>query len=134
MAPNEARSLKPSWRRSSEREVHIAIVHYLRHALPPNVIVWHSANGEHRDRRTAQKLKAFGVLAGVADLAFVLPPDGRTAFIEVKAEGGRLSTEQRTFRDRATAAGALFAECRSIPDVEATLTAWGVQLKARTAA
>lgn len=127
----------PTPRRSEERALHINAVKYLRQALPPEVIAFHVANGEHRDLRTAQKLKAFGVLPGVSDLAFVLP-GGRAAFLEFKSPRGSLSVEQKAFRDRVIAAGALFAECRSLPEVEGTLTAWlsgtGLSLRARIAA
>jgi hypothetical protein len=42
----------------------------LRWCIRPDVIWRHVPNGEHRDKRTAAKLKAMGVLAGSADLEF----------------------------------------------------------------
>ena len=117
-------------RRSDERDLHIAIVHYLRRVMPADITWWHCPSGEHRDIRTAQKLKAMGTIPGVADLNFVLP-GGFAAFIELKADKGRLSPAQQAFREAVEGLGARFAECRSLVDVEATLTAWGVQLKGR---
>jgi hypothetical protein len=49
---------------------HIQLVAMLRWCLRPDVIMRHVPNGEHRDPRTAAKLKAMGVLPGSADLEF----------------------------------------------------------------
>jgi hypothetical protein len=63
------------WRKivAPQKEVtslHIPLVSILRWCIRPNVIWRHVPNGEHRDPRTAAKLKAMGVLAGAADLEF----------------------------------------------------------------
>lgn len=63
------------WRRSimpepKELAIHINLVTLLRWCLRPDVKWWHTPNGEVRDLRTAQKLKAMGTLPGVADLQF----------------------------------------------------------------
>lgn len=63
------------WRRVVEaprKEVafHIQLVSMLRWCIRPDVIWRHVPNGEHRDARTAAKLKAMGVLPGSADLEF----------------------------------------------------------------
>jgi hypothetical protein len=64
------------WRnvaRDREKEVtalHIPLVAMLRWCIRPDVIWRHVPNGEHRDKRTAAKLKAMGVLPGSADLEF----------------------------------------------------------------
>jgi hypothetical protein len=64
------------WRnvvRAREKEVtslHIPLVAMLRWCIRPDVIWRHVPNGEHRDKRTAAKLKAMGVLPGSADLEF----------------------------------------------------------------
>jgi hypothetical protein len=64
------------WRnvaRAREKEVaslHIPLVTMLRWCIRPDVIWRHVPNGEHRDKRTAAKLKAMGVLPGSADLEF----------------------------------------------------------------
>lgn len=50
-------------------------------------------NGGQRDAREASNLKTQGVLAGVPDL-FILAPGGRTIWIEMKAEDGRVSISQ----------------------------------------
>src|SRR5262245_39649489 len=53
-----------------ETAFHIQLVSMLRYCIRPDVIWRHVPNGEHRDKRTAAKLKAMGVLAGSADLEF----------------------------------------------------------------
>ena len=78
-----------------------------------------------------------GMLAGVPDLAFILP-GGRTAFIELKTAHNKvtgvqkqyLRPEQKAFRARATELGALYAVCRSLEEVQGTLKAWGIFGKA----
>jgi hypothetical protein len=49
---------------------HIQLVATLRWCLRPDVLFWHVPNGEHRDPRTAAKLKAMGVMPGISDLQF----------------------------------------------------------------
>src|SRR5262245_9035360 len=58
--------------RTPEREMQMQIdlVHLLHRCLRPDVIMRHVPNGELRDKRTASKLKAMGVLPGSADLEF----------------------------------------------------------------
>src|SRR5262245_7560969 len=53
-----------------ESALQIVLVAMLRLMLKPTVIWRHVPNGEHRDIRTASKLKAMGVLPGSADLEF----------------------------------------------------------------
>jgi hypothetical protein len=56
--------------RQKESSFQIALVLTLRWCIRPDVIFRHVPNGEHRDPRTAAKLKATGVLPGAADLEF----------------------------------------------------------------
>lgn len=51
-------------------------------------------NGGFRDAREACNLRSQGGLAGMPDL-IILAPGPFTVFIEMKAEGGRVSPEQR---------------------------------------
>lgn len=124
-------------RGSPERGLHITVAAFLRRALPPEILAWHTPNGEHRDPRTAAKLKAFGTLAGVPDLCILLP-GGRLAMIELKAPKGAMTPGQREFRGKALALGALYAECRSLDDVVEIVTHWlkpfGLALRARVSA
>lgn len=105
------------------------VVAFLRVAAP-DLLFFHPANGGFRNLREAAKLKAMGVRAGVADLAVVLP-DGRAAFVELKAGKGRLSPAQAEFRDTCERLSIPHAVARSLAEVEAALSAWGVTMKAR---
>lgn len=78
---------------NTERLEQITLVNELRQKYP----LTHSIpNGGKRDPRTAAKLKQEGLLAGTPDL-FV--PE-LALYIEMKrTKGGRLSPEQKEFRD-----------------------------------
>jgi hypothetical protein len=80
---------------------HIQLVSMLRWCVRPDVIWRHVPNGEHRDPRTAAKLKAMGVLPGSADLEFhwcevdaLQRKNRRCLHLELKV-GGRQCTEQQ---------------------------------------
>lgn len=87
-----------------ELGLHLSIVDALRRLARPDVVWWHCPNGEARTKRVAAKLKKMGVRAGVADLQVSLP-DGRFGFMEIKADNGRVSHEQRDFLARMSARG-----------------------------
>jgi hypothetical protein len=68
--------------------------------------LFHVPNGGKRSAREAARLQRQGVIAGVADL--FLPYRSRDfhgLFIELKAEGGRLTDNQRAFLQAMTAHG-----------------------------
>lgn len=89
----------------------------------PRLLWWHCGQTAISARHGAN-LKKIGVRAGVPDLTFLLPPNGRAAFIELKAGKGKQSDSQETFETLAKERGALYAVCRSIEEVQGTLTAW----------
>jgi hypothetical protein len=117
--------------RTPEQPIHEGIVQLLKFCAAPRLIWFAVPNGEYRSKRTAGKLKAQGVRAGVADIALVLP-GGQSAFLEVKAPHGRQSPEQREFEAAAGLAGARYAVVRSIDEAKAVLGSWGA-LKGRAA-
>jgi hypothetical protein len=114
-----------------EDRLHIQVAHFLRVACP-DLLFYHAPNGGGRDAREAAKLKAMGVRRGVADLAFVLP-DGRAAFIELKADKGRQSPHQKLFEEDCARRGVPYLICRSLAEVEGALAAWGIPTRARAA-
>ena len=81
--------------------LHIPLVAMLRWCLRPDVIWRHVPNGEHRDPRTAAKLKAMGVLAGSADLEFFYRDAAGAGpcilFLELKLPGRKCSDAQIAF-------------------------------------
>ena len=61
--------------------------------------LFHAANGEVRDKRTAAKLKWLGVKPGVPDLLLPVPkgPYSGLALEMKRRKGGRISADQQRF-------------------------------------
>ena len=114
--------------------LHIPLVAMLRWCLKPEVIFRHCPNGEHRDPRTAAKLKAMGVLPGSPDLEFFWKHywedlEGshtclRVLFLELKLPRGRMSPSQQLFAERV---GAVGAEHIMVTSIDAAIAALGVR-------
>lgn len=96
----------------------------------PGLLWWHVPNGGYRHPAEARKLQDMGVRPGVADLCFVLP-GGLSGFIELKAGKNGQTPAQKQFAIDVIAAGAAFAVCRSLAEVEQALRSWSVPLRAR---
>lgn len=116
--------LRKDPRTETEDAIHKAVVQLLKLCAHPRLVYFHCPNGEARSKTTGAKLRAMGVLSGVADLNFVLP-NGLAAFIELKTKTGRQSDDQREFQRRVEANGALYEVCRSSDDVRRALGRWG---------
>ena len=113
-----------------EYDIHKNVAECLRWQKP-DCVWFHVYNGAYMSKATAGKSRALGVLAGVADLVFVLPGlsekhPATVGFIELKAPKGALSDNQKAFRDKVKALRAWYAEARSIEDVQQILRTWGV--------
>ena len=55
--------------------------------------------------------------------------NGRALFVELKADGGKVSAVQHAAHAAIRDAGGLVATCDTLPDVLATLADWGVPLR-----
>jgi hypothetical protein len=99
----------------SEHQLQVSLCEYLRLAARPESFWFAVGNGGRRPIGVARKLKAEGVKAGVADLAFMLPW-GRMAFLELKIKGGSLSPEQKQFRDICAALGHPWAVAKTLDE------------------
>ncbi len=121
-------------RRRPEDELQRSIVHWAGWAVPPldrgGALVFAIANGGWRSRAEARILKGLGVVAGMPDLAVVLP-GGRIALAELKAPSGVLTVEQEEIRDACRAAAVPWAELRSVEGFAAFLVRLGVPLRTR---
>jgi hypothetical protein len=114
--------------------LHIPLVSMLRWCIRPDVIWRHVPNGEHRDPRTAAKLKAMGVLPGSADLEFHwLEFDGvdhrkyrRVLHLELKADKGRLTDSQASFALAVKLLGDEYHVVRSIDQAIGILGEFGL--------
>lgn len=122
-----------------EYKMQIWLVDLLNRVLRDGrVAFWHTPNGEWRDIKTAAKLKAMGVLPGVADLHFtwgemvsVVGEPGvqifsRDLYVELKRRGLKLSPEQEQFRDSVTAKGSYYEVADSIDEAVEILKRYGV--------
>ena len=105
-------------RRRPEQALQRGVVQYLR--LLENIgelSFFHVPLGGRRSKVEAAIFQGLGTRAGVADLVILLP-NARTAFIELKVEGGRLSAAQKAFRNTVEAFGFAYAECHDLNAVE----------------
>jgi len=75
-----------------------------------DILSFHVPNNVWTDKRTAARLEAEGVEAGVADIV-VLFPGGRTAFIELKVKGRYQSKAQKAFQATCRALGHHYHLC-----------------------
>jgi hypothetical protein len=122
----------------SETSLHYAVADFLRLAWPPELPWVHVPMGENRGDKITRtgkdgraytyspsgaKLKRMGARPGWADLTFILP-NGQAAFIELKSHDGVLSDEQADFAIEVRALKCGYQICRSLEEVEATLTRW----------
>ncbi len=119
----------------SELQIHISLVAQLRgrvvQRLRDDVVMFHCPNGEARDARTGAKLKAMGVLPGVADLIFIWRANVANhrpivLFLELKAPGKKPSETQLLFAERAKAAGAYYSYADNIDDALASVGNYGL--------
>ena len=107
-----------------ESDAQAAIVAWVR-TVAPGCVVAAIPNGEHRDKRTASKLRWQGVLAGMPDLVIVAP-GGITVWAEIKAAKGRLSEAQSEIGNRLRANGCNVVVWKSIDCARITLAALGI--------
>lgn len=80
-------------------------------------------NGGKRDATTGAKLKAEGVVAGVADLMLAITTQHYGAlFIEMKTEKGRQSEAQKRWEESITKDRYKYIVCRSLDDFVVQIT------------
>jgi hypothetical protein len=115
-----------------ELELHIPLVKLIRLSLCEGWTFTHTAAGEHRDPRTAAKLKAMGVTPGFPDLIF-FGPGGRVYFLELKRAGQGLSDVQKDLRFKLMSSGFDYHVTNSLKDAVDQLNALGI-IRARVSA
>ena len=115
-------------KRDLEGPVHRSIVNWLRTVLPNGCIVHHSANegvrGGSKGVFDGARRKAMGQVAGWPDITIVTFVG--VFFIEVKAEGGKLTPAQKDLHSKLAGLGYGVAVAKSIDDVRECLNDWGV--------
>ena len=113
-------SAKQYRKATPEKTVHMQILNWLRWQYP-KAVIHHSAN-ERKGEAAGKRAKDMGQLAGFPDL--IVMHEGHAWFFEVKAEGGRLSTEQKFFASDIERNGFRWACVRSVEDVEDAIEEW----------
>jgi hypothetical protein len=115
---------KPSRKATArpEQALHRAVV-ALASQIRPAVPFFHVPNGGARSAVEGAIFKGLGVRAGVPDLVFVLPQGG-VAFMEIKAERGRVSAAQALFRGEVADMGASWVMVDSLVKASWVLAEW----------
>lgn len=118
----------------AESNAQVAIVAFLRRSLPSTYRVISIPNGRFKaDPRTVSRLIREGLTKGALDL-IVLRNDGWFCMMEIKADTGKLSTEQAEFCNWLSSGGANAVVIRSLEEAVEALIAFGVPLRGRVAA
>jgi VRR-NUC domain len=109
----------------TEQQLHGACADFLTWALTSPETFWTTfpAGGGGYDR--GRILKHLGLKAGVPDL-FPIIYRGRAHGIELKTENGRVSEAQLSTHHKLIAAGVQVVVARSLDDVRAALSGWGI--------
>jgi hypothetical protein len=113
----------------SEHTVQKRLLSILDYAKRPEIVVFAIPNAGRRGFQTAAKLKAEGMMAGVADLEFLFPvdePGGCCAFLEMKTIGGSLSIAQMGFRAKLARLGIRWETAKTLEEALDVMRAWNV--------
>jgi hypothetical protein len=110
-----------------EARTQAAVVEWVR-LVAPHVLAFSIPNGGYRTPAEPARMKWTGTVAGVPDLAIVVP-GGRVHFLEVKAPGGSLSAAQRAIHESLVGLGTPPAIVRSLDDVRLAFAAWGIETR-----
>lgn len=116
-----------------EEALQIAVVAWLRVALPAGWRVHHSPNGGKRGKVEAARFKQMGTSAGFPDLV-LFGPERQLVAIELKAGKGKETAGQIGWLDHFYESGWKSDTCRTLREVEAFLSMAGVPLRARVTA
>lgn len=116
----------------TEAQLHRQVADFLRVALGGCAFAFHIPNGGKRPRGEAGKLKGMLTIPGVPDLC--ITDGGRALFLELKSAKGSVSPAQKACHAALGRAGCPVAVCKTLDEVIATLTQWGVPLKLSQAA
>ena len=114
-------------RAQPEAQLQRAVAQFLERALGPGVM-WRMVENKPRSKIAGAQQKGRGVQAGTPDI-LLWWYDGFGA-IELKSMTGHLRESQRDFWAEFKAIGGLYAVCRAVDNVETTLLAWKLPLRA----
>lgn len=112
-------------RSSPEHRLQVALMDYLQLAGRKDLHWTAIPNQSNRHIANAAKMKAEGLKAGTPDVVFLLP-EGKVAWLELKAAKGVLSEGQKAFRDKARALGHLWGMAKDIEQAVVLVSSWDV--------
>jgi VRR-NUC domain len=117
--------------RHEEYQLGVAVADMLHARCAPGVVWTHIGHGEERTKRAGARLKRAGLNTGWADYIFLMPAkighNVIVCFLELKRPGtGRLSADQRKFRERVVALGCRYAVVNSPEKALVILKTWGI--------
>lgn len=113
----------------SEEDVHKSIIDWLRYSLPEGSVFHHSPNEGRHQVQYRMKQKRLGVQFGWPDLEIFCNPTWwcgekpwAPVFLEIKAEKGRLSENQKDVLEKLDKAGCYTTVVRSIDEARSFLS------------
>ena len=93
-------------------------IRYFKYAFP-NIVIFAIPNEGKRSVKTASRMKAEGMLAGVADMMICHVNDEyHGLFIEMKYGKGKQTESQQKFEGKITTAGYRYVICRSFDEFQ----------------
>ncbi len=104
--------------KTAEHDLQVGCVTWFRCRFPQYLyLLFAVPNGGQRNVAVAGKLKAEGVLAGVADLLLLIPNEEYHGLcVELKAIKGRQTEKQSNWQQEVEKQGYRYVVCRSIED------------------
>ena len=108
----------------SEHALQVAVVEYMTLMVRPELYWSAIPNGGKRNLSVAVKLKREGLKPGSPDL-YVMLPDGKIAWLELKVKGGSLSIEQQAFRNVCKRLGHHWVVAKTLDEVIVFLASLG---------
>lgn len=103
-----------------EADIQKSIVQY----MTIRNVFFFSVPNERKDMRMMNKLKAMGYTSGASDL--IIGHKGRMYCMEVKADKGKQSENQKEFMHNAIMAGCEYAVVKTLDSAIDCLKTWGV--------
>lgn len=100
----------------SEADIHRQIVEYFD---VMGIFCFHIPNERNSSMANMRNLKKLGLRSGAPDLEVWLPTHNgvRIVYMEIKSENGKLSENQKAFRERCEKAGLPYHVVRSLDNV-----------------
>jgi hypothetical protein len=107
-----------------EQQIQKSVFEHFAVRGAPGAIAWHTPNGGARSPIEAKILKGIGTRPGIPDVLAL--HEGRLFALELKADGGRVSSAQAETMQAMERAGATVAHAQGLDAALAQLEQWGL--------